>query len=174
MGLRSWLTRVDEVSDYLGLCSQIRHNPLAYGVVYVINITKKKGPRERGVWVAWSGDTASSVSEVMSPYFADRTLLLDNFLDECQDYNDNPSQYGTFPASEADVIGWLTRNEGCGDEDICTKLKEEISFGNECYTELSKFEKFREYEKRWEDVFQGLEEVMLEIEETESVVRPEE
>ena len=167
MGLRSWLTKVDEVSEYVSLCSQIRHNPIANGVVYVIHITADC-PAERGVWVAWSGDGRSSLCEFMSPYFAGRTLILDNLLDECPGYNDDPSQYGHFLASEADVISVLIQQEGSGDEDICSKMKEEMSFSGECHAELSKHERFREYEKRQDELLHWLAEEMARFEEADS------
>lgn len=166
MGLRSWLTRVEEVSDYLALRSQIRHNPLANGLVYVINITNDC-PLRTGVWVAWSGDTTSSLMEFMSPYFAERTWILDNLSDECPDYNDDPSQFGAFLPSDADVIKCLIQEVGEGDEEVCTKIKEEMSVANECYSELRKHERFRGYESRMDELLQGLEEDFGEIEETD-------
>jgi len=104
----------------------------------------------------------------MSPYFAGRTLILDNLLDECPGYNDDPSQYGHFLASEADVIGLLTQQEGSGDEDICTKMKEEMSFSGECHAELSKHDRFREYEKRQDELLHWLAEEMATFEESDS------
>jgi len=142
MGLRSWLTKVDDVWDYVSLCAQVRHNPLAFGIFCRIKITEEC-PLERGVWVAWSGDGQSSLCEFMSPYFESRTRILDNVVDDCPDYNADPSQYGQFAESEGDVIRWLVQQEGCGDEDICTRMEDDMSFVTECNAALKKRAKVR-------------------------------
>ena len=74
MGLRSWLTQAEDVTDYVALRAQIRHNPIGNGVEYVIAIMEDCS-LARGVWVAWSGDCTSSLTEFMSPYFVERTRL---------------------------------------------------------------------------------------------------
>ncbi|KKL78032.1 hypothetical protein LCGC14_2028880 [marine sediment metagenome] len=109
MGLRSWLTRVDDVDQWNDLETQIENAELAYGLVYVINITKEC-LLEKGMWVAWSGDTTGSLWEV-SKHFQDQTWLLDNMIDEFPAYNDDPSQYGDFMDDDKYVISVLNETK---------------------------------------------------------------
>lgn len=137
MGLRSWLTHVEDVTEYVALKAQIRHNPPAYGSNYVIDITEDS-PLKKGVWVSWSGDTRSSLEEFMSPHFCESTRLLDNLVDECPDYIDDPNKYGKLFTEEAEVLSTFTEQEAIGDGEILFKLVEEGHFARKWSAGLRK------------------------------------
>jgi hypothetical protein len=100
MGLRSWLTKVDDNDEYQSLVSAIQHNPVAHGVAYTIAITKEC-PLTKGIWVAWSGDGNSLLELHMSPYIASKTKYLDDIIAECPEFGHDPNDFGTVKESLA-------------------------------------------------------------------------
>lgn len=158
MGLRSWLTKAEDVTEYVALQAQIRHNPIGYGVVYVISITEEC-PLEGGIWVAWSGDGRSSLTEFMWPHFVERTRLLDNLTEECPDFNDDPAKYGRF-LEEEDVLGYFTEREAIGDGEIRMKLLEEARFARKWAAGLRTNKACRRFERQWRELEKELEKEM--------------
>lgn len=148
MGLRSWLTHVEDATEYAALKAQIRHNPLANGTDYVLDVTEDC-PLKKGVWVAWSGDTRSSLEEFMSQHFCDNTLLLDNFLEGCPDYNEDPAKYGRLFTEEAEVLDLFCGRDAIGDGDIRQRLVEEGHFARRWSAGLRGNEAYRRHEKEW-------------------------
>lgn len=145
MGARNWITQVEDASDYVALRAQIRHNPLANPVVFVLDITEEC-PFGYGISVIWSGDGRSSLEEFMSPHFYEATLLLDSFLDENDDDPDL-TKYGRFLDEEADVLAAFANREAIGDGEILLKLVEEGHFARKWSAGLRKDAKYRKYER---------------------------
>ena len=135
MGLRSWLTRVGSVEEYLALIPQIRHNPFAYGIAYTIKIPRDC-PLGEGVWVAWSGDGRSSLEDYMASCFFDQTFLLDDVLDTWPEF-DEPSTCGEILGSDTSVIRCLAEEHDYGDTAILAKVTAEMAFAKECSSALS-------------------------------------
>jgi len=95
MGLRSWLTLVNDEKERSLLIQSINSNPIAYGAIYEIQLAERidEASMEAGIWIAWSGDCSSSLTENMPEQFHDQTRLLDNILDVEPGFR-IPSDYG--------------------------------------------------------------------------------
>lgn len=145
MSMRNWITQVEDASDYVALRAQIRHNPLANPVAFVLDITKEC-PFGHGICVIWGGDGRSSLEEFMSPHFCEATLLLDNFLDE-DDHDPDLTKYGRFLDEESDVLAAFTEREAIGDGEILLKLVEEGHFARNWSAGLHKDAKCRKYHR---------------------------
>ena len=100
MGLRSWLTPLSESGDWTFFKKAIHINPYSFGIHYVIEVTKEIPIINKGIWVAWSGDCASSLTKYMPGHFVDSTILVDNLLDCFPAWHEDPGpeQFGTFLA----------------------------------------------------------------------------
>ena len=100
MGLRSWLTPLTESGDWTFFKKAIHINPYSFGIHYVIEVTKEIPIINKGIWVAWSGDCASSLTKYMPGHFVDSTILVDNLLDCFPAWHEDPGpeQFGTFLA----------------------------------------------------------------------------
>ena len=119
MGLRSWLTRIEEPGDWDFFKKALRINSLSYGVTYVIDIAADIPLLDKGIWVAWSGDTGSSLS-YMPGVFIEKTVLLDNLLDYLHD------EFPAFELKGPESFGkFLKRNK-------IEKLLEE-RWGEDCF-----------------------------------------
>jgi len=98
MGLRSWFTNVERPGEWDLLRKAISTNPIANRGSYIIDIGDDTPGLPKGIWVAWSGDGNSSLTEYMPDMFIDRTLYLDAVLDQFPafHYGNGPEDYGKY------------------------------------------------------------------------------
>jgi hypothetical protein len=94
----SWLTKVDDEEDLELFKAAIQHNPAAYGIDYVIDLTTPVPKLGTGLVVAWSGDEDYSLRHYMPNKYlpALRTLPLEEVVASCPDWCDSqgPAKYG--------------------------------------------------------------------------------
>ncbi len=115
MGLRSWITIVSSREQLLETIDFAKNK--AYGVSYVLQITREDAPLPKGtVIVAWSGDGDRSKEELMVQVdiFWDDVILLEDFLDNFSSIDwhggeNGPGKYGVFLTEEecntVEIIG---------------------------------------------------------------------
>jgi hypothetical protein len=115
MGLRSWITIVSSREQLLETIDFAKNK--AYGVSYVLQITREDAPLPKGtVIVAWSGDGDRSKEELMVQVdiFWDDVILLEDFLDSFSSIDwhggeNGPGKYGVFLTEEecntVEIIG---------------------------------------------------------------------
>jgi len=95
MGLRSWLTRIEEPGDWDFFMKALQINPHGFGVSYVIDIADDIPCLCKGIWVAWSGDGGWSLSLYMPGMFIERTVLLDELHEKFPSYDlKGPEAFG--------------------------------------------------------------------------------
>ena len=130
MGLRSWFTRVEVPGEWDFLKKAIRINPLADGVSYIIDIADDTLGLTKGIWVAWSGDTNSSLTKYMPTMFTNRTVMLEAVLDKFPAFHkgNGPEDYGKY-LEEKTVEPLLKKRWQPGIKDLACKVvhsKEEL------------------------------------------------
>ena len=123
MGLRSWMTPVFSKDD---LDKVVEYAESHYGISYVIQITKKGTPFDPGdVWVAWSGDGSSSLEDLEPLHCREKTLLLDNLLNEFPKWHQGkkgPEKYGKLIRIENEEPDWaLVVRDDLGHSDSDSK-----------------------------------------------------
>ncbi len=90
MGHRSWLTEVNNVDDCKEVYNSILDNKFGYGVAYAILIEKDCMFKVGSVVMAWSADGNASIDELSPPKYINRTVLLDDYLEEYPEWHQEP------------------------------------------------------------------------------------
>jgi hypothetical protein len=117
MGLRSWLTPLQEPGDWDFFQRAIEINPDGYGVSYVLDVTEPIPGLSEGLWVAWSGDGSGSLTEYMPGKFIEASRLLDNILETTPGFKD-PTKYGRLVGSPDEVEPLLTARAPTWEEQL--------------------------------------------------------
>jgi hypothetical protein len=93
MGYRGWFTQVNP-ENLAEFRDDIRRNPNAYGLYYVIDIAADIQIFRKGFWAAWAGDGDGSLSRDMPGKYLKDTVYLDDVLEKYPDWRADPDRYG--------------------------------------------------------------------------------
>lgn len=113
MGYRGWFTQVspEKLAEFR---DDIRRNPNAYGIYYVIDIAADIQLFRKGLWAAWSGDGDGSLSRDMPRKYLRDTVYLDDVLEKYPDWRADPGRYGR--CDHHVTAGGLSLAEGTPDK----------------------------------------------------------
>jgi hypothetical protein len=110
MGHRSWLTVIEDQRQWktFNKITEAEKDSYFTGISYAIEITSENSGFEKGdVIIAWNSDSRPGKMLETFP----KTILLDNYLSQVPEWNDDPSQFGNFFDQMIDVDKYLFLKE---------------------------------------------------------------